>query len=159
MKTCPRCGVGRPLADFYKDATRTDGHQRVCKECSGAQQRNWRKANPEKAKELDKIERRDRVKRAVVGRRANLMRKYGLTEADYNAMLEQQGGVCAICHRPNFNGKPLFVDHCHATGKVRALLCHQCNAGGGLFSECPDRLRAAARYFELHQSSQQRKMD
>ncbi len=75
-----------------------------------------------------------------------LAQVYGLSPQDYDAMLAEQGGVCAICKtRPD---KPLFVDHCHATGKVRGLLCHPCNAALGFMRDDP-RLTAAATEYLL----------
>lgn len=62
--------------------------------------------------------------------------RYGVTLAQYNAMLEKQGGGCAICGAvTNKNGKALFVDHCHDTGKVRGILCYRCNTGLGSFKD------------------------
>lgn len=66
--------------------------------------------------------------------------KYGITVDDYDQMLAAQNGGCAICTRKP--GKlPLHVDHCHRTGVVRGLLCHQCNwylgtieGGDGVFT-------------------------
>jgi hypothetical protein len=71
-------------------------------------------------------------------------------------MLEAQGGCCAVCRKPesarNKRGEllPLAVDHCHQTGKVRALLCSLCNKGIGLFGDDPALLRAAADYLERY---------
>jgi len=64
---------------------------------------------------------------------AGLLRNYGLSIAQYNAMLLAQGGRCAICgtDKPKGNGKRLQVDHNHETGKVRALLCLKCNTSLG----------------------------
>jgi hypothetical protein len=61
------------------------------------------------------------------------MRSYGIGNDEYDAMLSKQKGVCAICHQPEtkiMRGKvsKLQVDHCHATGRVRGLLCHRCNS-------------------------------
>lgn len=50
----------------------------------------------------------------------------GVTDAEYQALLTLQGGGCAICHRPP-KTRRLHVDHDHATGRVRGLLCHRCN--------------------------------
>ncbi len=70
---------------------------------------------------------------------------YGLTQGDFDAILAAQGKVCAICREPPAHGH-LYVDHCHATGRVRGLLCHPCNAGLGYFRDCATRLAQAGGY-------------
>jgi hypothetical protein len=73
-----------------------------------------------------------------------LAQVYGLSPQDYDAMLAEQGGVCAICKtRPD---KPLFVDHSHATGKVRGLLCRPCNFSLGFMRDDPRVTAAATEY-------------
>lgn len=52
--------------------------------------------------------------------------KYGLSPEDVARMLDDQCGGCAICAKP-IRGLRFHVDHDHATGKVRGLLCHHCN--------------------------------
>jgi hypothetical protein len=64
----------------------------------------------------------------------------------YEAMLTSQGGVCAICGRPPSEKRRLAVDHDHATGAVRGLLCVPCNQALGRFQDSPDVLAAAAMY-------------
>jgi hypothetical protein len=64
---------------------------------------------------------------------------------DYRAILERQGNACGICKAP---AKPLCVDHCHASGKVRGFLCRGCNLGLGNYHDDPARMRAAAAYLE-----------
>lgn len=59
-------------------------------------------------------------------RAAYLKSKYGITEADYEGMLGEQNGVCAICLRPPKKIR-LAIDHNHASGKIRGLLCKRCN--------------------------------
>jgi hypothetical protein len=85
-------------------------------------------------------------KHAISVRRqgAHLERRYGISRADYAALLARQGGVCAICGKPP--EKTLCVDHCHATGKVRGLLCRQCNFGLGCYAEDQTALIAALAY-------------
>lgn len=87
------------------------------------------------------------------GSRNDYMLKYlyGLTVEEYENMLERQGGVCAICGSGEWGGtkhRVPHVDHDHETGKVRGLLCGDCNFGLGKFKDDPDRLRAAISYLE-----------
>lgn len=79
--------------------------------------------------------------------------KYGITLEIYNQMLKSQNFVCKICKQPeasllNNKPKPLAVDHCHKTNKVRGLLCSNCNIGIGNLKHNPNLLRAAALYCE-----------
>jgi Recombination endonuclease VII len=82
-----------------------------------------------------------------------LSSSFGLTSAGYDAFLAGQGGLCAICRRPEtakrHAARRLAVDHDHATGDVRGLLCSACNHGIGLFADDPARLRSAATYIEV----------
>jgi hypothetical protein len=73
-------------------------------------------------------------------------RRYRLTNAQYDAMVAQQRGLCAICgNPPNVKGT-LFVDHDHDSGVIRGLLCGHCNSGIGMLGDSLDRLRRALRY-------------
>ena len=88
-------------------------------------------------------------------REAHLKHRYGITTAEYNELLAKQRGVCAICAKPPGGEQPhhwrnkLAVDHCHDSGKVRGLLCNDCNAGIGHLGTESAAL-AAARYLKLH---------
>lgn len=82
-----------------------------------------------------------------------LRRLYGITEEQYEEMLTEQGGCCALCGKPpkpggKRNAGRLHVDHDHATGRVRRLLCNNCNHGLGTFFDDPDLMRRAADYIE-----------
>ncbi|MFE9192043.1 endonuclease VII domain-containing protein [Micromonospora sp. NPDC007208] len=99
-------------------------------------------------------------------RAKNLWTKYRITLADYQAMAAEQDHCCAICRkhqddlperragRPRADGAPpadnfrLAVDHCHATGRVRGLLCVPCNAALGIFKDSPEVLRTAIEYLQ-----------
>ena len=79
-----------------------------------------------------------------------LKHSYGITLEDYNAMLNQQGNKCACCETAEPTGYNWHVDHCHKTGKVRALLCSKCNQGIGLFDESVLKLEQAIKYIRKH---------
>jgi hypothetical protein len=72
------------------------------------------------------------------------VRRYGITATQFDELLAKQGGVCAICGREN----PEHVDHDHETGKVRGILCFNCNGGLGQFSDNTERLANAIEYLE-----------
>jgi len=81
-------------------------------------------------------------------------KRYGITRLDYNNLYENQRGLCSICGKEEISTlrsvkkKVLAVDHCHTTGKVRGLLCSNCNRGLGHFQESSDILRKAIDYLE-----------
>ena len=79
--------------------------------------------------------------------RRKVLRKYKLTQIDFEFMLGQQGGVCAICERKPVR-RNFCVDHDHATGRVRGLLCGECNIGLGKFKDSSYLLKQATEYLE-----------
>jgi hypothetical protein len=103
----------------------------------------WRKNNPDKVNQLNKNW-RDKNPDKVKG--IKLKQRYGISFEEFNIMLENQNYSCAIC----FKEADLVVDHNHSTAKVRALLCHQCNHGLGLFFESLTNLENAIRYLKEH---------
>ena len=129
MKTCRNCKVSKTKDDFYKNKTRSDGLTSLCKNC-------FRSKYPRSERPRKDGPRHRRV-------------KYGLTEADYQALLKTQGGKCAICLKPCSTGKALAVDHNHDTGQVRGLLCMSCNTGLGKFKDDRSLLLAALNYLRL----------
>ena len=90
---------------------------------------------------------RDKTKK----RERELRRRYGLSLADFDAILAHQGGACAIC-RARFTGTP-HVDHDHDTRVVRGLLCSGCNRGLGCFDDDVDIMQAAIDYLERDPST------
>ena len=92
----------------------------------------WRASNPSKVKDMI------------------LRRKYGITVADFDAMILSQGNKCAICG-DGPNGNPMHfphIDHCHTTNKVRGLLCRKCNHAVGLLKDDPKIFLAGAAYLQ-----------
>lgn len=120
----------------------------------------WRAANPEKVKAVEaarpdrKAYHRDFQKKLrtetpdVIWRRN--LKKYGLTIDGYNELLARQNGQCAICGREGHDkcNTRLAVDHCHATKKVRGLLCGNCNNGLGRFQDDVALLERALSYLK-----------
>jgi hypothetical protein len=85
----------------------------------------------------------------------DLRKSFGIGLSDKQATLADQGGVCAICERPERaerDGKPIAMaqDHCHTTGKLRGVLCGNCNKALGKFEDNPDYLRNAIIYLAKH---------
>lgn len=82
-----------------------------------------------------------------------LRQKYGMSQEQYEALHEAQGGLCSICGKPQDPAGTitrLVVDHDHASNRVRALLCDACNRGLGFFLDDPALLEAAAQYLRSH---------
>lgn len=92
--------------------------------------------------------RRTPFQRRKATRERRLVRKYGLTSLEYEAMFKKQKGLCLICQQPQL--KPLVVDHDHRDGAVRGLLCYSCNTGLGLLGDSPARLFRAFNYLRNH---------
>lgn len=141
MKTCPKCREVKPLSEFHVRKNRGGQPASRCKPCCVAAQREWR------GKQADYDKRRYQAVK-VETRERHLVRKYGVTLADYDAMLERQGGKCAICQTtPETQRYAVFhVDHCHATGVVRGLLCRGCNNVLGVINDDPEALARAIAY-------------
>lgn len=91
----------------------------------------------------------NREKMAFLRLRSHLRRTFNMEPEAYSALLAEQGGACRICRRPPAQKRRLEVDHSHSTGKIRGLLCGNCNRGLGLFQDSPTILRLAADYLRL----------
>lgn len=160
MKRCKVCGEVKPLSEFYSARGMRDGRRSDCRNCNLAAKarrnaanpepareraRNWKRENPERYLENQR-KRRQRPEVKLRERAGHLKRKYGITLQDYERMLDEQGGCCAICRRPPREGATLHVDHEHDTERVRGLLCFTCNNALGDFEDDPAALRAALSY-------------
>lgn len=130
-KQCTLCSEWKALSEFY--CRSRGGHFSQCKVCQRGNTKRWIESNKERHTETK--------------RRKHLMDKYGITLEQYDEMFEDQDGKCAICLK-TVDSMNLCVDHCHKTGVVRGLLCHNCNRGIGLLQDSADTLRVAADYLE-----------
>lgn len=146
FRTCTMCQAEKPLSDFGQRGERdgTPLYKSRCKACEAERAREWYYNNKERGD--------------ANSRRSRLNARFGITPEEYERLLADQGGVCAICANPERterDGKPmrLSVDHCHTTGKVRGLLCHGCNRSIGLFGEDVDLMEKAAQYLERHRDA------
>ena len=129
--TCTKCGlVGLPDEDFPKYKGKKNGYSSNCRPCHRESVRAYKKKNAHKNSKW---------------KRRNMIRQYGIEPEDYDSLLVQQNGKCAICEKPPGRGS-LQIDHCHSTGMVRGLLCGPCNRMLGMASDDPDILIAASKY-------------
>jgi hypothetical protein len=91
-------------------------------------------------------QRRSSVKDFTKIRKAYVLQwRYGITLEEYEKLLEKQGGGCALCGKAK-KKKPLHVDHCHKTGKVRGLLCPPCNRAVGVLGDSKEALEKVVAY-------------
>lgn len=134
-KRCTKCDEHKPRAEFYPHSVAKNGVSAWCRLCTNNTTKRTQKENPEKARAACK--------------KSKLKTKWGLTIAEYDAMLAAQGGGCAVCKTQTPGGMGRFpVDHDHVTGKIRGLLCNLCNVGLGHLKDSPTLLRQAADYIE-----------
>ncbi|MGY0063302.1 endonuclease VII domain-containing protein [Streptomyces sp. LZ34] len=173
VKRCSRCKQYKPRAAFASNKVVRDGLQAYCRECSAAyyrkrQDARGRKPRPrvaapeghkycQRCGEIKPHSEWDRNRtasdclstackacRAIEGRARHLMRQYGITEAERDEMVASQMGLCVIC----LKAPAIHVDHCHKTGKVRGVLCFNCNSAIGKLGDDPDIGRRAVAYLE-----------
>ena len=137
LEICITCEQEKPLDEFFKCKAKKNGYMPLCKTC-------------------DLKRRREHFKSPIGQEKYNiarLRREYGITLTEYNKVLEEQNGVCAICDLPetetnSIGTKWLCVDHNHATGKIRGLLCNKCNQALGCFRDDKDVMLKAILYLE-----------
>lgn len=130
-RECTKCCVIYPIESFHKKKGAKDGRSRTCKHCDYLVVKKSR----EKFKDLHTD--------------YWLQRNYKISFEEFKAMEDRQKGCCAICGtKPDYR---LCVDHRHDTGKVRGLLCRQCNRSIGQLGDTPEGLLRAYKYLlETH---------
>ena len=127
------CSKEKLATDFYVRNKITMVRHSSCKECDKDRVKARHQENPERTRNND------------------LKRNYGITLKEHQQMFDQQQGVCAICkNEGDGKWKKLCVDHDHKTGKVRGLLCSNCNRMLGLVGDNINALTNAVSYLKKH---------
>jgi len=122
---CSRCGTRENIG---WDASR-DKPARLCRSC-----------HAESARHSYARARQKNIRKQII-------RDHKITEERLQQLERQADGLCMICKSPP-ESKPLCLDHSHATGEVRGLICNRCNSGLGYFKDSAELLRAAAEYLD-----------
>lgn len=135
MKTCSRCREVKAPEEFHRNRLRSDGRRGTCRACVKTSEVPHIEAKRARARELY----------AERGRAAHRLRVYGLTPEGFLDLLERQGHACAVCST-SIGDESALVDHDHASGVIRGLLCRPCNSGIGHLRDDPDLVRAALEY-------------
>lgn len=154
---CHKCGLDLPLEQFTKSGLRTN----TCRGCVRRQNAAYYHKNKEKELERNReYHKRCKDRVAETKWKSRLLAKYRITLEEFSRMLDEQGGVCAICKRPaslpgrGQRRKRTFAgDHDHNTGAIRGVLCGNCNTALGQFCDSIDVLRNAIEYLEKARSN------
>lgn len=159
IKYCTLCKQNKDIDNFYRNKRNKDGFNIWCKPCASKKQREnnikvggWYKRNINKYREYRKRWRSGNKNKI---HQYTIKQEYGITIEQYNEMLVMQDGRCAICSEyetSTHKGKicRLSVDHDHATGRLRQLLCKRCNSVIGMVRDNIQLLNKAISYIELH---------
>lgn len=170
-KKCNCCNQHKHLTEFYKDRFSSDGLYLMCKKCSNEyykkyntycssekiekiQETEWRETISEKIHkgwEAIKHKKQQNTRNKDKYKEKRLKYFYGISLQEYNKIFENQNGCCAICGEPQKQQKALAVDHNHITGKIRGLLCPNCNRGIGYLKDNSHILQKAIQYLDKYQ--------
>lgn len=151
-KKCEHGGKLQPIHNFTNSKRHKDGLKPWCRSCVSKNQakRYQRIKSTDKEKYKKIIEQSLAYYHRV---KPDLKRKYGITIEEFKHKLDSQNNCCTIC-KVNFNtlNKRPSVDHNHSTGKVRDLLCNNCNTIIGLCNESIEILKNTIEYLVKHSS-------
>lgn len=149
-KFCNRCKKFKYKKSFYRDSTKTNGISSRCIICiKEIGKERWAKEG--NTPQYKKKKRAYYFKNKARWQNESLKRLYNLSRKDYLLLLKKQKNKCAICNKKASEFKRnLAVDHCHKTGKIRGLLCINCNRGLGSFKDNSLFLKQAKNYLELY---------
>jgi len=147
-KKCNTCKRDLEISLYNKHPHGALGLRGSCRNCENIKRQNYIFNNEDARKRKIEWEREYRKSPEYARRKLGyrLKANYNMTLTEYDEICEKQGGVCAICGKPNKGGKRLRVDHNHDTDEVRGLLCDYCNIGIGCFFEDKTALSSAINY-------------
>lgn len=148
-KTCSACKIEKPLGLFSAFASYADGYRGQCKVCRAAYQKRYKKTEAGSA--VAKRAYANYAKKPLLRRNLDLLKNHRISLTDYARLLAIQGEKCAICETADPGWKKhdrnyFVVDHCHATGRLRGLLCVRCNLGLGMLGDTYETLKRATDY-------------
>jgi hypothetical protein len=144
-KPCSQCGQVKPLSEFSPHKGLKSGKQSACRVCLRVKKKEDYRKHPERYKANAAKHRKENPRKA---KDHVLQWLYGITLDQYEEMVRRQGAKCAICNAVPLAGVSLHIDHSHRTGRIRGLLCRECNHGLGKFRDRIDLLLRAKRYLE-----------
>ncbi len=146
MRKCQKCKELKLLNEFFYRTKKRLLRSSYCKNCFQDINVAYKKKNPEKIKVI-KCKEYAKNKRKYL--EAHYIKRYGIDHDQYDEMCAKQNNLCVICQIPHL--KKLVIDHCHSTGKVRDLLCTNCNRMVGDSKENINTLLNAIEYIKKHQ--------
>lgn len=156
MKICLQCKASKPLSEYHKDKSRSNGYREKCKECRCKKPKVVHK-NCLACNDMFEVRGYSKAQKYCGVKCQQMYLKYGIDEYRYEDLLIHQNYCCAICKRPETLIDPrtgrlfeLAVDHCHKTGNIRGLLCTKCNGGLGLFEDNAEFLMSAIEYVNYY---------
>jgi hypothetical protein len=145
-KSCSQCKTEKPLSEFSPHKQLKSGVQSACKVCLAASKKREYHKHTQRYKDNGARYRKNNPRKT---KSAVLEWNYGITIDQRDEMMLRQGAKCAICNVAQVNlGRSLNIDHSHRTGRIRGLLCSECNHGLGKFRDRIDLLYRAIRYLE-----------
>jgi hypothetical protein len=147
---CNKCNLSKDLSNFSKNKSKIKGYNTMCKSCHKLYVKGHYKNNIKTYKEKAKIWSNNypEKRRKIVLKSQRRIHGNYVSENDFQTMLLSQNNKCAICNSEFLTTRHTNVDHDHATGKIRALLCSGCNKGLGFFKDSIKNCKSAAKYLK-----------
>ena len=141
MRKCVVCKEYKEEVEFYKCSAKKDGISYRCKICDNLARKKYYQNNQERCR--------------ILSRNRHWKHKYNVTPEQYEELLKKQNYRCAICNTENSSYNQghinhFAIDHDHNTGRIRGLLCHNCNRALGLFKDSALNLEQAYYYLKTH---------